>query len=66
MYDYPIKKPTVFFNNFNLKLNTCNKSHIHTKWEKFCDGSNSRLAQRYTIPSLLIETIFKQILLIRH
>lgn len=66
MYDYPIKKPTVFFNNFNLKLNTCNKSHIHTKWEKFCGGSNSRLAQRYTIPSLLIETIFKQILLIRH
>ena len=62
MYDYPIKKPTVFFNNFNLKLNTCDKSHTHVVWKKFCGGSNSRLEDRYTIPKKLIENIFDDII----
>ena len=62
MYDYPIKKPTVFFNNFNLKLNRCDKLHTHKMWKKFCGGSNTGLEDRYMIPENLIETIFKQII----
>ena len=51
MYDYPIKKPTVFFNNFNLKLKKCDKSHTHTSFKYYNrDGEQSRLAHRYMIP----------------
>ena len=61
MYDYPIKKPTVFYNNFNLKLNRCDKSHTHTKWEKFCGGGNSILDERYRLPEKLCEHIYNSI-----
>lgn len=61
MYDYPIKKPTVFYNNFNLKLNRCDKSHIHTRLEKLCAGSNSRLEERYKLPEKLCEHIYNSI-----
>ena len=61
MYDYPIKKPTVFYNNFNLKLNRCDKSHTHTKWEKFYGGGNSILDERYRLPEKLCEHIYNSI-----
>ena len=61
VYDYPIKKPTVFYNNFNLKLNRCDKSHTHTAWKKFCGGSNSLIEKRYRIPEKLCEYIYKMV-----
>mgnify|MGYP003648659701 CR=1 FL=1 len=61
MYDYPIKKPTVFYNNFNLKLNRCDKSHTHTEWKKFCGGSNSLIEERYRLPEKLCEHIYNSI-----
>jgi len=59
MYNYPIKKPTVFINNFNLKLKRCDKSHTHIEWKKFArkDGLNSR----YKIPEELCIQIFNQV-----
>ena len=58
MYDYPIKKPTCFFNNFNLKLRTCDKCHKHTIWDDF--GSSKY--NRYVIPELLCREIVSQIM----
>lgn len=62
MYDYPIKKPTIFFNNFNLRLKKCDKSHLHQTWEQFsCNGEGPTIYTRYVIPSLLCEYIKEQI-----
>jgi hypothetical protein len=61
MYNHPIKKPTVFYNNFNLKLKRCDKSHKHTPYKKFCGGGNSPKNKVFQIPSLLIEDIYSQI-----
>ena len=57
MYDYPVKKPTIVFNNFNLVLKTCDNSHTHTKW---CEFSRN-IYDRYVIPKKLCEEIFNQI-----
>jgi len=59
MYNHPVKKPTVFINNFNLKLKRCDKSHTHIEWKKFArkDGLNSR----YKIPEELCIQIFNQV-----
>jgi len=54
-YDYPVKKPTVFYNNFNLKLNRCDKSHNHTKWKNFSSG------ERYRLPEKLCEHIYNSL-----
>ncbi len=61
MYDYPIKKPTVFYNNFNLKLNRCDKSHTHTQYKKFCGGGNTPKDNVYRIPEKLCEHIYNSI-----
>lgn len=61
MYDYPIKKPTVFYNNFNLKLNRCDKSHTHITWDKFKGNGNSILHERYRLPEKLCEHIYNSI-----
>jgi len=59
MYNHPVKKPTVFINNFNLKLKRCDKSHTHIEWKKFArkDGLDSR----YKIPQELCIEIFNQV-----
>lgn len=56
MYDYPIAKPTLFFNNFNLQLKKCEKKHSHLKWGDF----SRNIYERYKIPQKLIEEIKKQ------
>ena len=61
MYNHPIKKPTVFFNNFDLKLNRCDKSHKHTPYKYYCGGGNSPKDNVYQIPEKLVESIFYQI-----
>ena len=57
MYDYSVKKPTIIYNNFNLVLRTCDKSHNHIKW---CDFSKN-IYDRYVIPQKLCEEIINQI-----
>jgi hypothetical protein len=61
MYDYPIKKPTVFYNNFNLKLKRCDKSHTHMLWQDFGGSGKKQLHCRYEIPKKLCEDIYSQI-----
>ncbi len=61
MYNHPIQKPTVFYNNFNLKLKRCDKSHKHTPYKKFCGGGNSPKDKVFEIPNLLIEDIYSQL-----
>jgi len=59
MYNHPIKKPTVFINNFNLKLKRCDKSHTHIEWKIFARkyGTDGR----YQIPQELCIEIFNQV-----
>jgi len=57
MYDYPVAKPTLFFNNFHLELKKCDKSHTHMKWDQF----SRNVYERYKIPQKLIEEIKRQI-----
>lgn len=59
MYNYPLKKPTIFFNNFNLDLKKCNGNHTHKKWRDF-EGGGGNPYERYKIPKLLCEDIFNQ------
>jgi len=62
MYDFPAKKPTIVFNNFNLVLKTCDKSHTHIKFANFnIKNGEHRLYTRYVIPKKLCEEIFNQI-----
>jgi len=56
MYDHPVKKPTVIFNNFDLEGKLCDKSHEHLKWGEF-NGNAKRLYERYRIPHKLCESI---------
>lgn len=57
MYNYPIKKPTVFINNFDLKLKRCDKSHKHMEWKKF----HRDLEGRYKFPEDLVIEIYNQV-----
>ena len=57
MYDYAVKKPTVFFNNFDLRLHRCDKKHTHQAWNKFSRNKYDR----YVIPSQLVHEIKRQI-----
>jgi len=57
MYDYPIKKPSIFFNNFGLELKQCDKSHKHMEWGKF----SGNIYERYKIPQNLCDSIATQI-----
>jgi len=59
MYNYPIAKPTIIFNNFNLDLKRCEKKHKHLKWDDF----SHNVYERYKIPSDLVKDIKRQILL---
>ena len=61
MYGSLIKKPTVFYNNFNLKLNKCDKSHTHTQYKIFCGGSNTPKDNVFRIPEKLCEQIFRSV-----
>jgi len=61
MYGSLIKKPTVFYNNFNLKLNRCDKSHTHTPYKIFCGGSNTPKDNVFRIPEKLCEEIFRSV-----
>ena len=45
--DYPIKKPTLFFNNFGLQLKRNNRDKINGKWSNFGKRSSYH---RYVIP----------------
>jgi site-specific DNA-cytosine methylase len=56
MYNYIVKKPTVFLNNFNLKLKKCNKLHFHTNWKLY-----NKVDSRYKIPEELCIEIFNQV-----
>mgnify|MGYP003116516839 FL=1 len=60
MYDSIIKKSTVFYNNFNLKLNKCDKSHTHNKWSNFYGGSSAKDVV-FKIPEKLCEQIFRSV-----
>ena len=57
MYEYPISKPTLFFNNFNLKLEKCDRNHQHIPWEKF----SKNIYERYKIPQKLVREIKRQL-----
>ena len=52
-----IKKPTIFFNNFNLSLKRCDKNHKHLHYNKF----SRNIYNRYIIPSLLVEELRKSV-----
>jgi hypothetical protein len=58
MYEYPIKKPTIIFNNFGLKLNVCDKSHKHMSFRNF----SGNIYERYVIPNKLCLEIKNAIL----
>lgn len=60
MYDYPLKKPSIFYNNFGLKLKVCDKSHKHTHWGDFSGGGGNPY-DRYRIPEKLCLDIYNQI-----
>ena len=60
MYDYPLKKHTIFYNNFNLQLKLCDSSHKHMKWGDFKGGGSDR-THRYKIPVKLCEYIYEWI-----
>ena len=57
MYEYPIKKPTIFFNNFGLELKKCDKLHKHIKWDDF----SKNIYERYKIPNGLCLEIKKAV-----
>lgn len=61
MYDSPIKKPTAFFNNFNLKLKRCDKKHTHTAYRYYCTGGDGKKDSVFKIPEKLVEEIFNQL-----
>tara|TARA_R100001463_G_scaffold51255_1_gene101832 strand:+ start:3652 stop:4308 length:657 start_codon:yes stop_codon:yes gene_type:complete len=61
MYNYPIKKPTIFFNNFNLNLKRCDRTHTHTSYKKYCGGGDSPKDKVYQIPEELCNEILKQV-----
>jgi site-specific DNA-cytosine methylase len=56
MYDYPLKKPTIFFNNFDLELKRCDKTHKHMHWTNFKGGGGNPF-ERYIVPSSLCNHI---------
>ncbi len=60
MYNHPVKKPTIFYNNFNLDLKRCDKKHTHTKWRDYASGT-SPIEQRYMFPEELCNEILKQV-----
>jgi len=59
MYNHQLKKPTIFYNNFNLDLQKCSREHLHTRFRDF-EGGGGNPYERYKIPVLLCEDIFKQ------
>ena len=63
MYDYPIRKNTIFFNNFNLQLNDCDKTHIHRTLGNNDAGReiHMTLYEKYRIPHTLCLEIARQI-----
>jgi len=61
MYNNPIKKPTVFLNNFNLKLTRCDKRHTHVKYKDYCTGGGGNKNTVYQIPEKLCIEIFNQV-----
>ena len=62
MYADPVltKKPTMFFNNFGLKLSLCDKNHDHLHWDKLPGGGGNPYT-RYVIPHRLCVEIAKQV-----
>ena len=60
MYNHPVKKPTIFYNNFNLDLKRCDKKHTHTKWRDYASGT-SPIEERYMFPEELCNEILKQV-----
>jgi len=66
-YGYPVKKPTVFFNNFGLKLLLCDKKHKHVKWDLAFSNNKKmtpleRKYNRYKLPPLLCDMIASQVM----
>ena len=63
MYNYPIRKNTIFFNNFNLQLKDCDKTHIHRTLAMNRNGREicMTLYERYRIPHNLCLEIARQI-----
>ena len=53
MYEYPIKKPTIIFNNFGLELKKCDKSHKHINLKWLTGDKHKRIYERYKIPNKL-------------
>jgi hypothetical protein len=62
MYTDPVltKKPTMFFNNFGLKLSLCDKNHDHLHWDKLPGGGGNPYT-RHVIPHRLCVEIAKQV-----
>ena len=70
MYDYPIRKNTVIFNNMGLDLKTCDKSHkhytiSHKHGKGIPENSNGNIEmtryEKYRIPHKLCETIAHEV-----
>ena len=62
MYDYPVKKPTLIFNNFLLELKCCDKAHKHTEYRYALPAhSGESIYTRYVIPRGLCREIASQI-----
>ncbi len=60
MYDYPVKKQTILFNNMELELKTCDKSHNHYRIAHKIGKTGEQLGykdmtlyERYRIPHAL-------------
>jgi len=63
-YDYPVRKRTILFNNFNVLLNKCKKKKHNSNI-----GNNSckkqaqwTLYERYRIPEKLCKSIYDQVI----
>tara|TARA_R110000822_G_C15098637_1_gene471598 strand:+ start:85 stop:720 length:636 start_codon:yes stop_codon:yes gene_type:complete len=60
MYETKIrcKKPTIFFNNFNLNLKQCEKKHKHIRFDRM----SGKIYDRYIIPKNLCLSIYNQVI----
>jgi hypothetical protein len=65
MYNYPIRKNTILYNNFGLNLKVCDKSHIHKTIGHNENGNGKAtrmtLYEKYRIPHGLCLEIANQI-----
>jgi len=62
-YDYPVRKRTILFNNFNILLNKCNKKNHTSNIGNTCKSQAQwTLYERYRIPEKLCKSIYNQVI----